>query len=338
MVRLKISILLTLAAMTIIPLLSQISASQQTLIDVSENLENGLITEAKEELSRCNYSNLSRQDKMEFQRLRGITYLLDGNKMVAREAVEGLLRLNPKYKEHPGLDPYEFTKYLTGIKIKRRWVMGFGMSVQSSSKSAISNYFHLVENQPVNDVRTTPSLEYNFSLGYHYNPLINVYISYLSGNTQLSEEFIDMSGVPYKADHAASFQGIELSNCFIFEKQNVNYLLKVGGGYQQVSRAFNQYQSIRNNEPLYSTQSVTDLLNVNQPYYVLGFGIELPLKNDKVTLNASYRGFISDYYNDAKRFNDLSSIIEYQYIPDGYVLQQMLFSVGYKKVLRYKIK
>jgi len=71
---------------------------------------------------------------------------------------------------------------------------------------------------------------------------------------------------------------------------------------------------------------------------VFGFGIELPLKNDKVTLNASYRGFISEYYNDAKRFNDLSSIIEYQYIPDGYVLQQMLFSVGYKKVLRYKLK
>lgn len=338
MIKVKNSILLTLFVMTIIPVISQISASQQALIDVSENLENGLIIEAKEELSRCNYSNLSRQDKMEFQRLKGITYLLDGNKEIAREAVEGLLRLNPKYKEHPGLDPYEFTKYLSGIKIKRAWVLGFGMSVQSSSKSATSTYFHLVESQPVTDVLTTPSLEFNFSLGYHYNPLLNVYISYISGNTQLSEEFIDISGVPYKADHTADFQSIELSNCFILENHNVNYLFKLGAGYQQISQAFNQYQSIRNNEPLYFTQSVKDLLNVNQPYYMMGLGIELPLKNDKITFNASYRGFISNYYNDDKRFNDLSSIIEYQYIPDSYVLQQMLFSVGYKKVLRYKLK
>lgn len=338
MVRLKVSVLLTLIAIAILPVLGQISASQQALIDVSENVEKGLIIEAKEELNHCNYSNLSRQDKMEFQRLKGITYLLDGNKAIAREAIEGLLRLNPKYKDHPGLDPYEFTKYLSGIEIKRGWVMGIGMNVQSSSKSSTITHFHLVEAQPVEDFPTTPSLEYNFSLGYHYNPFINLYVSYISGNTQLSEEFTDINGAPYKVDHTADFQGIELSNHFIYEKQNINYLITVGGGFQQVSQAFNQYESIRNNEPLYSTNSVTDLLNVNQPYLLLGFGIELPLKNDKIILNASYRSFISNYYNDAKRFNDLSSIIEYQYIPNTYVLQQMLFSVGYKKVLRYKIK
>jgi hypothetical protein len=88
MIKVKNSILLTLFVMTLSPVISQISASQQALIDVSENLENGLIIEAKEELSRCNYSNLSRQDKMEFQRLReSPTY-----SMVTKKSQEKLLK------------------------------------------------------------------------------------------------------------------------------------------------------------------------------------------------------------------------------------------------------
>jgi len=319
-------------------LISQTSASQQALINVSEYIEKGLIFEAKEELNICNYSNLSKQDKAEFQRLKGITYLIDGNQEIAREAAKKLFRIRPDYRQHPGLDPYEYTQFLSTFQVKRNWVGQFGIAVQNTSRQNTIEYLHLIEAQPTQINASPANLEYYLGLGYHLNPFVNLYLNYTNGSSRMSEEFLDANRGNYLVEHSSQFNNLELTNNFIYERSLINWVLTFGGGIQFMNNAFNQYESTRDGQPLYSSQDVSSEINVEQPYYTLGLGIEVPMKNDKITFNLSYRGFLNEYFNIEKRFSSITSIIEYQYIPDRYVIQQMVFNIGYKKVLRYRIK
>ena len=319
-------------------LCGQITASQQTLIDVNEYIDRGLLTEAKEELNRCQFKKLSRQDKMEYYRLKGITYLLDDNVSLAGSSIENLLRLNPKYREHPGIDPFIFTDYLSDFKIRRGWVATIGMGVQHTSKRFTSKRFHLIGSNETVNKTSRLNQEYYIGTGYHFSPFLNLYMSYILGNNQLSEEFSMNDGTLYKMDHWARYHGFELINQFYVNKDKLNYLFTLGIGSQFLFDSYNQFESIRNNQPSYATQEVSEKLNNQQPYLTLGAGVELPVNNDKIFIHVSYRGFLTNYYQDARRFEDLNSIIDYQYIPDSYFLQQTTINMGYKKVLRYKIK
>lgn len=337
MVRLGLSFGLVIVHIFNQYLFGQITASQQSLIDVSEYIERGLLTEAKEELNQCQFGKLNRQDKMEYHRLRGITYLIDGNEPLAGSSIENLLRLNPKYREHPGIDPFIFTDYLSDFKIRRGWVATIGIGIQHTSKRLTSERFHLVGSNETENKPSRLNQEYYIGTGYHFNPFLNLYMTYVLGNNQLSEEFSMNDGTTYRMDHWARYHGFEITNQMNFTRDKLNYLLKLGIGSQLLFDAYNQFESIRNNEPSYATQTLSQNLNNQQPYFTVGAGVELPINNDKIIINVSYRGFLTNYYNDANRFENLKSIINYQYIPDNYFLQQTTLNIGYKKVLRYKI-
>jgi hypothetical protein len=304
---------------------------------VQKDFEEGIIEKIPAELSDCANSGLKGKDRITAYKLLIDVYLFDDRVELAEKTMEKLLVFEPEIKPNELIDSKEFITLFESYRTTSLYSIGITAGINYSS-IILDQEFGTYNTDLHEGTYTSPDFGFQIGLNADYLIYKNIYANiealFLSKKFNYKTELNSFSTLEFK--ESENTIQIPLTLSYYLGKGKLKPTFKAGGfvnynlsSQSEFIRAYTENTQSNITGPLIDVAPIRESLT----YGLVGaLGVNYKIKEAYLFLDASYTHSLSTAVNPSNRYSNSELLYDYQYIDDDFSINNLLISIGYRRL------
>lgn len=313
----------------------------KNLNKATKEYESGRLNGIPEILEGCLQNGFTRPEKLQAYRLLILTYLFQDEDEKAEKTLLDLFKLDPEYKVNEALDPAEFVNLYNSYRTLP--VINIGLKGGLNLTQIHSLVSYEVDNP------TDKQSDYKMMLGYqiglnvdfliHNKWQLSTDLLFTGKKYQYTNDILDYSKLVFT--ERQSWLELPVMLKYTFTKKKLTPYLQAGfstGLLMSSSASVERLDNVTNSNQAVGPEIETkDLRKKLMFSLVYGGGLRYKVGYGYAVFDVRYQMGLRNATNIEKRYSNPELLYKYGYISDNFLMNNMIFSLGYYKSI-YKPK
>lgn len=311
---------------------------KNSLYEANKLFEKGRFSECIQVLEPCLKYSKSKEEKIESYHLLAQTYQLINQLDKANLYIKKMLYLKLDYQDFPNIDPIDFSRLVNQYSVKPIFYLGIKAGMNITTANLIKSYSTYNSTQRYLNVN---GYQLGFDALYQLKNNWGFRADLLASGIGIHHQ-IDSTG-RWDQNYYEQLRFVQLILSAQKEfKLNESISLHAGVGfgasYMYKSSVYLETKNFETGSIRQATQSPVDSRNRWQNSLQGLIGVSTKAGKGTIGLEVQYGYFLKNTVNDSKRMKDLDFIFNNHYINDDIRLRSLMFNIGYKHPVIWKVR